>query len=200
MGIVGARLQCELREVILRDKPAEMIAISPKGTVPVLELPDGTVIDESLDIMLWALERDDPEFWLQPESGSADSALELVQRTELEFKPHLDRYKYPNRYPEENAAEQRTLATRFIRLLEDRLESTPNLFGVRACIADIAIFPFVRQFANTDRDWFDDLPYRRTQNWLTTLTDSTLFATSMQKYNQWQTATEGVQFPNGSRP
>lgn len=195
MGIAIANIRCELREVVLRDKPAEMIAISPKATVPVLQLSDGTVIDESLDIMQWALAQNDPERWLDPESSSLDEALALIEKTETQFKPHLDRYKYPDRYAGTNAAEQRTLACNFLALLEARLEVTPYLFGNRICIADIAIFPFVRQFANTDSDWFGESPFRLTQTWLGELTTAPIFGIAMKKYPQWKSGSEAVFFP-----
>lgn len=195
MSLVSAGIRCELREVILREKPAEMIAISPKATVPVLQLPDGTVIDESFDIMRWALAQSDPEDWLNPESSSPDEAFTLIDQTETQFKPSLDRYKYPDRYTGVNAEEHRASGSKFIALLEQRLSVMPYLFGKQACIADMAIFPFVRQFANTDRDWFEASPYRHTQAWLAKLTGGTHFGIAMKKYPQWQSDNEAVFFP-----
>jgi glutathione S-transferase len=195
MGIAIAGIRCELREVVLRDKPAEMIAISPKATVPVLQLSDGTVIDESLDIMQWALARNDPERWLDPESSSYDEALALIEKTETQFKPHLDRYKYTDRYSGTSAAEHRILASDFVTLLEKQLAVMPYLFGNRASIADMAIFPFVRQFANTDSDWFEASPFQHTHAWLAKLTATTLFGITMKKYPQWKSGSEAVFFP-----
>jgi len=195
MGLVSAGIRCELREVVLREKPAAMIAISPKATVPVLQLPDGTVIDESFEIMRWALAQHDPEDWLKPASASSDEAFVLVEETETEFKPHLDRYKYPDRYPGVSAAEHRAAGSDFVARLDARLAEAPYLFGKQACIADIAIFPFVRQFANTDRDWFQALPYGRTQGWLEQLLGGMHFGISMKKYAQWQNGNEAVFFP-----
>lgn len=195
MGMASAGIRCELREIVLRDKPAEMIAVSPKATVPVLQLRDGTIIEESFDIMQWALAQHDPDDWLNPASGSLDEALQLIEVTETEFKPHLDRYKYPNRYPGTDATEHRTAGCRFLNRLEERLNTTPFLFGNRVCIADIAIFPFVRQFANTDRAWFDTSEYPQTRAWLTELTSSPVFLNVMQKYPLWQSGNEITFFP-----
>jgi len=195
MGLVSAGIRCELREVVLREKPTEMIVISPKATVPVLQLADGTVIDESLEIMLWALGQRDPEGWLKPASASAEEAFALIQQTETQFKPHLDRYKYPDRYPGTSAAEHRAAGCKFLKVLEERLVVMPYLFGRQAGIADMAIFPFVRQFANTDRDWFQTSPYGHTQAWLTKLLDGIHFGIAMKKYPQWQSGNEAVFFP-----
>jgi glutathione S-transferase len=195
MSIASAGIRCELREVVLRDKPAAMIAISPKATVPVLQLPEGAVIDESFDIMQWALAQRDPEDWLNPAGASLDEAFELVERTETQFKPHLDRYKYPNRYSDANAYEHRAAGGQFVGQLEQRLAVTPYLFGRQACIADMAIFPFIRQFANTDRDWFESSPHRHTRAWLAKLIAGTHFGIAMKKYRPWQSGDEVVFFP-----
>ena len=195
MAIGVAGIRCELREVVLRDKPAQMIDISPKATVPVLQLRDGTVIDESLDIMRWALEHNDSESWLKPPNGSLGEAFGLIEQTETEFKPNLDRYKYPDRYPGVNAAEHRAAGAIFIEQLEERLAATPYLFGSDACIADFAIFPFVRQFANTDRGWFDALPCPHAQAWLEHFTSGTHFLSVMKKYPQWHSGDDVVRFP-----
>lgn len=195
MSLASAGIRCELREVVLRAKPAEMIAISPKATVPVLQLPSGEVIDESFDIMRWALEQRDPENWLNPSGASAEQAFALIEQTETMFKPHLDRYKYPDRYPDISATEHRSSACRFIELLEERLTVPPYLFGEQACIADIAIFPFVRQFAQTDRDWFEASPYQQTQSWLEELSTAERFDIAMTKYPQWISGNDAVYFP-----
>lgn len=196
MSIASAGIRCELREVVLREKPAAMIAISPKATVPVLELPEGTVIDESLDIMCWALTQRDPENWLNPDSASPDEAFALIEKAETQFKPHLDRYKYPERYTGASALEHRARGSDFVAQLEERLAAMPYLFGKQACIADMAIFPFVRQFANTDRDWFAAAPYVHTQAWLATLLSTSHFRIAMQKYPQWQSGNDAVFFPD----
>jgi glutathione S-transferase len=196
MAVAVADVRCELREVVLRDKPQEMIDISPKATVPVLQLPDGTVIDESLDIMRWALEQRDPEGWLEPGDGKQDEAFALIEQTETEFKPNLDRYKYPDRYPGADAVAHRTAGAGFIEQLEARLTATPYLFGDNACIADFAIFPFIRQFANTDREWFDASPFPHTQEWLEGLITGMHFLSVMKKYGQWRRGDDIVVFPD----
>jgi glutathione S-transferase len=195
MSLSSAGLRSELREVVLRDKPAELLTISPKATVPVLQLPGGAVIDESLDIMLWALAQRDPDDWLRPAGASPDEALALIEQTETQFKPHLDRYKYPDRYADASAAEHRTAGSNFVSLLEERLTGMPYLYGEQPCIADIAIFPFIRQFANTDSEWFESSPYRRTRTWLAKLSGSKLFDIAMKKYPQWKSGNEAVFFP-----
>jgi glutathione S-transferase len=195
MSIASAGIRCELREVVLREKPADMIAISPKATVPVLQLPEGQVIDESFDIMRWALAQRDPENWLNPASASADEAFALIEQTETQFKPHLDRYKYSDRYTNASAAEHRAAGSHFLTLLEERLAVMPYLFGKQACIADMAIFPFVRQFANTDSDWFVSSPYQHTRAWLTKLSGAAHFSIAMKKYPQWKSGSEAVFFP-----
>ena len=195
MGLYSADVRCELREVVLRDKPTEMVDISPKATVPVLQLPDGKVIDESLDIMLWALKQHDPADWLNPAGSALNEAIALIGITETDFKPHLDRYKYPNRYGDVSAEEHRDTGSKFIALLEERLTTAPWLFGEKPCIADIAVFPFVRQFANTDRAWFDASPWTRTQAWLAKLIENQLFIAIMKKYPQWHGGDAPVIFP-----
>jgi len=177
---------CTLREIVLRDKPEEMLAASPKGTVPVLVLPDGQVIEQSLDIMLWTLEQDDPANWLSPPEGSKDDMLNLIERMEAEFKPHLDRYKYATRYEDADPFQHRQLAESFIQVLNERLSTSPYLFGERATLADFAIAPFIRQFANADRNWFDDAPYRFVQTWLGEFVESDMFLAIMNKYKPWR--------------
>jgi glutathione S-transferase len=195
MAVAAADIQSELREVVLRDKPQEMIDISPKATVPVLQLPDGTVIDESIDIMRWALAQNDPEGWLALDDAIAKEAFELIEQTETQFKPELDRYKYPNRYSGAQAQTHRAEGAKFVDRLEARLQATPYLCGDQACIADFAIFPFIRQFANTDRDWFDAAPWPHTQAWLEKLIGSAHFTGVMNKYPQWHAGDEIALFP-----
>lgn len=182
----------ELREVVLRSKPAEMLAASPKGTVPVLVLPGGEVIDESLDVMLWALRRNDPEGWLSSPQGSLDDMHALIAGNDGEFKRSLDRYKYPNRYTDESAGNaealallQRGLGAAWLFKLNGMLEGG-WLFGPRASLADMALLPFVRQFAHTDSDWFTAQPWPRLQTWLVQFEASALYAGVMEKHAPWQ--------------
>lgn len=182
----------ELREVVLRNKPAEMLAASPKGTVPVLVLPNGEVIDESLEVMLWALRRNDPQAWLAPAQGSVDDMLALIAGNDGAFKRSLDRYKYPNRYAEESTGDaeafalmQRGLGAAWLLKLDGMLAGG-WLFGVRASLADMALLPFVRQFAHTDPDWFAAQPWPRLKVWLAQFEASALYAGVMDKHAPWQ--------------
>ena len=190
-----SRQDCEIREVVLRDKPSSLLEISPKGTVPVLVLPNGTVVDESLDVMLWALGKNDPESWLAP-TASLDEMLPFIERTQTEFKSHLDRYKYTSRYEGAVASEHRSLASVFLMELEGRLHASPWLFGPRLSLADAAIAPFVRQFANTDRKWFDEQQWPALRSWLDDFLVSPLFGGIMDKLPQWQLGDEPTGFPS----
>ena len=172
MALSISGIEYDLHEVILRDKPPEMLIASPKGTVPVLILQNGTVIDESLDIMRWALTRDDPEGWL----GQDES---LILSNDGPFKRALDRYKYPNRHGVSDASIPRGEAMAFLDVLNDRLAEQPYLNGATRSLADVATFPFVRQFAATDRTWFDDQPLPHLRRWLDGLIASPLFVTIM---------------------
>ncbi|MFZ3121279.1 MAG: glutathione S-transferase [Variovorax sp.] len=177
---------CELREVVLRDKPAALREASPKATVPVLVDVDGTVIDESLAIMRWALARRDPQHWLAPSGGTLDDMLALVAQCDGDFKRHLDRYKYPNRYEGADALRHRTEAGVFLDGLETRLGGSRHLFGDAPALADMAIAPFVRQFAQVDAAWFAAAPRPALSAWLSALTASSLWASAMPKFPAWQ--------------
>ena len=181
LALAASETQVEHREVLLRDKPAEMLAVSPKATVPVLVLPDGCVIEESLDIMRWALGCNDPLGWLPP----GDKMFELVARNDGPFKQALDRYKYPDRYEGEDALENRARGVEFLTALEARLTGSTFLFGEAMSLADAATFPFVRQFAHTDRDWFDAQALPHLQAWLTAHLASPIFASVMTKHPVW---------------
>lgn len=197
MAIAAAGVACRLREVVLRDKPAEMLEASPKGTVPVVVEPNGKVIEESLDVMAWALGQNDAENWLSPAQGSRADMDALVAECDGPFKRALDRYKYPDRYEDEgiDRDEQRTLGLAFLKKLNTQLEGQPQLFGDRVSYADIAIFPFVRQFANTDRTWFDAQHLPNLQTWLEGHLESRRFKQIMPKYPQWKTGDEEPVFP-----
>jgi len=199
LAIAASGQNVELREVVLREKPPELVAVSPKTTVPVLVLPDGQVIEQSIDIMLWALRVHDPQGWLNPPAGTLDHMLALIARNDSNsdggFKHHLDRYKYPNRYPGADAVQHRSAGAAFLLQLEVRLETTTCLFGDRPALADMAIAPFVRQFAATDPDWFAGQPWPRLQHWLATLTASALFERVMGKYPQWLAGAQPTVFP-----
>ncbi|MEJ8809616.1 glutathione S-transferase [Variovorax ureilyticus] len=197
MAIAASGQHCELREVVLRDKPAELLAASPKGTVPVLVDPHGIVIDQSLDIMLWALRSNDPEGWLRPAHGTLDGMLALVAECDGTFKRHLDGYKYPDRQPEalRDAALHRAEGAVFLKALDVRLQSFRCLFGDKPALADIAIAPFVRQFAQVDATWFDAQPWSRLHEWLSARLKAPVFAQVMDKYAPWRAGRPGIRFP-----
>ncbi|MFV1850016.1 MAG: glutathione S-transferase [Thalassospira sp.] len=185
IALLAADIDVELREVVLRDKPQSMIDASPKATVPVLILQDGTVIDESLEIMVWALAENDPLEWLSPESGTLDDMLALIAQNDGPFKHHLDRYKYFNRYEDADPAEHRRDAEKILNRLDGRLAVGKYLFGSRPALADFAIAPFIRQFANTDKEAFDAMPFVHLQRWLDDFLSSSFFERAMTKYDQW---------------
>ncbi|MHA6318024.1 glutathione S-transferase [Altererythrobacter sp. CAU 1778] len=179
MALHIAGIQPEHREVLLREKPAAMLEASPKGTVPVLVLGDSAVLDESIDIMRWALGRNDPKGWLAREDTG------LIASNDGAFKHHLDRYKYASRH-DSDPAEHRDAALGILRGYETRLEASANLCGEQRGMTDAAIMPFVRQFAHTDRAWFDAQPLPFLQAWLERWKSSPLFAAVMAKHPVWQ--------------
>ena len=184
MAIHYAGIEVELREVQLWNKPQAMLAVSAKATVPVLVLSNGEVIDESIDIMRWALDHNDPDqWWLKTLSGASQ---ELVRQCDFDFKIHLDHYKYADRFPENPASYYRQQAEGFLLELEQKLAKHPYLLGRQLTLADIAIFPFIRQFAMVDKPWFDQAPYPGLQKWLQGLLGSVLFSSVMTKYPPWQ--------------
>lgn len=187
LALLVSGTACELREVKLSAKPAEMLAVSPKGTVPVLVLPDGKVIDQSLDIMRWALERNDPEDWL-----ASDDAV-LIAANDGPFKHDLDRYKYPHRHGSDAAAHRESGLT-FLRELEARLAECAHLCCARTGLTDAAIMPFVRQFAAVEPTWFEIQPLPRLQAWLSAYLNSSLFAAAMLRQPPWQPGDEPTRF------
>ena len=185
MALEYASISCELREIILSNKPQAMINLSNKGTVPVLQLMDGSVIDESLEVMLWALEQADPDNWLDIEN---EHSRLLIEKNDQEFKQYLDQYKYFQRYPENTQLYYRKQAEKFIGLLENVLQEHQGLGLVlnQISLADVAIFPFVRQFAHVDWEWFSNSRYRYLISWLLKLEESELFLAVMEKHKPWQ--------------
>ena len=175
---------CELREVKLSHKPAELLQASPKGTVPVWVGVDGTVIDESLGIMLWALKRHDPLNWL-PADGDMAPALQWIRRCDAEFKPQLDRYKYPERFGLSQGCGARDQAAQFLTELNQHLASQPSLTGSAFGLVDAALAPFVRQFAHTNPAWFAGQPWPLVQAWLAAFEGSSLFDSIMGKHPVW---------------
>ena len=197
---IRARLtlnQCDIkvehREVVLADKPSEMLIASPKGTVPVLILPDGTVIDESLDIIYWALSNNDPENWLPVSGDLTQITHELITNNDKTFKEHLDHYKYANRFPEFSAELYRHQGEEFLQRLDGLLGDSSYLLANHITLADIAIFPFIRQFAFVDIDWFDNSQYTQLKSWLSGMLEMELFKDVMKKYPQWVSSNKSVE-------
>ena len=204
-----ARLACalflpaqslELREVVLKNKPAELIEISPKATVPVLQLTDGCVIDESRDIALWALKQralidssDEIKTQYLPLHLQLDIE-ELTDENDGSFKWALDRYKYSDRY-EESEELYRKQGEVFLAKLEKLLEKNRYLYSSEPSLADIAIFPFVRQFAHVDKNWFEKSPYPKLIQWLNEWLASEVFNSIMEKYKQWDSQQTVTLFP-----
>ncbi len=196
MALVYSGVAFELREITLKNKPQEMLNASPKGTVPVLILLNNRVIDESLDIMKWALSMNDPDNWMMKTSPElVHSPDALIQENDHEFKGYLDRYKYADRYPEHSMVYYRTQGEVFLSSLENRLKSSPYLLGDQLTIADIAIMPFIRQFAHVDLEWFRQTPYKHLQLWLDAFLQSALFNRVMKKYPPWEPDNKAVLFP-----
>ncbi len=184
MALHYAGISHELREVMLKDKPVAMLQASAKGTVPVLCLPDGCIIDESQDVMLWAVRQNDPEHWLP--AAALSESLEWISANDAEFKTHLDHYKYWERYPEQSQEHYRSQAEVFLQRLEQRLSQHSWLLGPGMTLADVAIFPFIRQFAWVDKAWFDRAAYPAVQQWLQDFLQSSLFLDIMPKHSAWR--------------
>ncbi|OUI97136.1 glutathione S-transferase [Acetobacter indonesiensis] len=179
LALLASQTQCELREVKLAAKPAEMLAASPKGTVPVLVQADGGIIAESLDIMRWGLSRSDSLHWLD------NAKFALIAANDTDFKHHLDRYKYATRYGSDAQFHQ-TEAVKFLAQLEAELAGQPFLHGEYMGLTDAAIAPFVRQFAGADKAWFATLPYAGVHRWLHAFCTSGLFEQAMRRLAPWQ--------------
>ena len=179
MAIVRQGFKVEHREVILRDRPSHMMQISPKGTVPILQLPTGEIIEESIEIMQHV--RD----WQPSEEESS-----WIERNDLEFKHHLDRYKYPNRYEDIDVIEQRNAAVNYLDDLDANLQEIEQNTNLND-----SLFPFVRQFANHDREWFDIQPWKNIHNWLSKNLASDEFKICMNKNKQWFEGDSPIEFP-----
>ncbi|WP_426177924.1 glutathione S-transferase [Pseudomonas sp. TWRC1-2] len=177
MALHYAGVPVQIVEVSLKAKPADMLALSPKGTVPVLSV-DGRVIEESLEIMHWALARHDPDDWLLK---GDPRVLDLIAENDQAFKHHLNRYKYAERYPEQPMEHYRAEGEVFLHKLEGLLAGNEYLLADHLSLADVALAPFVRQFAHVDREWFAGTEYHRLQAWLQRFLESPLFAAVMAK-------------------
>ncbi|NUT76923.1 glutathione S-transferase [Pseudomonas sp. C1C7] len=181
MALRYSGIALDIVEVSLKAKPAEMLALSSKGTVPVLSV-DGRVIDESLEIMRWALAQNDPQDWLlkaDPDNGGRIWAL--IEENDQTFKVHLNRYKYAERYPEQPMEAYRAEGELWLRKLDELLADREYLLADHPSLADVALMPFVRQFAHVDREWFAQTPYQRLQQWLERFLTSDLFTSIMKK-------------------
>ncbi|MFT6723988.1 MAG: glutathione S-transferase [Arenicella sp.] len=184
MAISYSGVECELREVVLKNKPSAMLQSSAKGTVPVL-VDDGLVVDESIEVMAWALARSDPHDWLRQSLGH-----QLIKRNDQQFKFYLDRYKYFERYPEQSQSWYFDKALEFLSCLESSLKvdenGCPFLETPQLSVLDVAIFPFVRQFAFVDKPRFDSQCLPKLQAWLSFILESAVFLNVMHKYAPWQ--------------
>lgn len=178
-------IELEQRDILLKDKPEAMLQASPKGTVPVLVLPCGKVIDESRDIMLWALAERADSHALLGDQQQQDAINALLNLCDYEFKPYLDKYKYWVGHPESSQLDYRRCAEVFLQQLERTLEQQSFLLGNALTLAELGIFPFIRQFANVDIKWFEQSPYPCLRNWLNNLINSDAFVVIMQKHPLW---------------
>jgi glutathione S-transferase len=196
LGILLAQQSVLIRAVVSKNKPADMLALSPKGTVPVLvihhadcsDLPQQqtSVIDESIDIMLWALKLNDPHdlLWADDPQHLA-LMLELIRKNDQQFKPQLEAYKLAKRFHKKSEIEDRQRCERFIAELEQRLEKNHYLMGDRASLADYALLPFIRQFARVDRKWYVQSPYPKCRDWLNRHMQTPLYTKAMAHYPLW---------------
>lgn len=195
LALLASGIQCELREVVLRNKPAEFLATSPKGTVPVLITTRGEVIEQSWDIMLWALRQHDPALWLPSDAKVFERGMQLLLSCDGEFKQPLDRYKYPQRHGLEDGTAARNEAMFFLANLESLLTQQRYLFDSNIGIFDAAILPFVRQFAHVNIDWFAAQPLPSVQAWLSAFENSTDFKRAMTLYPAWADNSPITVFP-----
>ncbi len=196
LAIINSDIKVELREVVLKEKPQAMLDISPKGTVPVLLLSDARVIEESSEIMRWALQHNDPDHWLP---AALDKSIQsLISRNDDEFKYWLDRYKYADRFPEHPMDYYRRHCETWFAFLDQQLSMNTYLnqsflLTDHYTLADMALLPFVRQCAHVDRVWFDQTPYTRLRQWLDTWMDSELFRLVMEKHLQWREESKNLE-------
>lgn len=184
----------ELREIVLREKAPQMLNVSPKGTVPVLMLQDGSILEESLDIINWALSINDSEGWLNFSEVELTEMAALIAEADGPFKAFLDRYKYENRFDGVVAKEQRDLATEFLFKLNAKLEAQSYLFGDSFSKADGAILPFIRQFSHVDKEWFWQQKWPHLIGWLDAFLASDRFLSIMNKYPKWEEGDEATFF------
>lgn len=195
LALEAGDIEVVLREIVLRDKAPEFLAASEKATVPVLVLDDGTILEESLDVMRWALDTSDAGEKLTPDQGSMQGALTLIERMDADFKPHLDAYKYLYRSDQVAAFAARDKAVDFLRELDEMLAGQDYLMGQKRSVADIGVAPFVRQFAHVDRDWFYGQDWENLKPWLKVFLESDVFKRIMKKYPKWVVGDDVTVFP-----
>lgn len=198
LAIAASGIGVQLREILLRDKPAAFIAASPKATVPVLVADDGQVLEESRDIMFWALGQHDPDNWLACWHEDKAGVEAFLDELDGSFKTHLDRYKYDSRYEGEDAIQHRTAGAVFLAQIDGRLAAQPAISGPAAGLMDYASLPFVRQFRIADPAWFDQQDWPYLHKWLQDFLAADRFAAIMTKYAPWQDGEAGVPFPSKS--
>ena len=195
LAVKYSGVQVELREVDLKAIPEALRVLMPEDpTVPVLQLPNGDVVYESWDVLLWAVREHDPDGWLGQEESRLVAAEQWIEMNDYSFKTDLDHYKYHQRYPEQSQLEYRAEAEEFLQDLEDQLQDTRFLLGDNLSIADIGVLPFIRQFAFVDKEWFDQAPYPQVQAWLEGFLASELFRAVMDKYDVWKPVDKPVIF------
>jgi glutathione S-transferase len=195
LAIFKAQQTVLLRDLVLSNKPAEMIAVSPKGTVPVIVLANGTVIEESLEVMLWALQETDPADLLHcHQEGATSVMLLLINEFDQGFKVCLEAYKCAKRYQEDNVVECREVCQQYIQQLEQRLTAHLFLMSDKESLADIALIPFIRQFARIERQWYLQSPYPMVRQWLNSYLQSAVFTKVMAKYPLWLDEPQDVLF------
>lgn len=192
LAIKVSEIFVEIREIKLKDKPLEFLNLSPKGTVPVLVTSSGKILEESLDIINWALNINDPQKWLAKGQLSQNQINQLLENLENEFKPSLDKYKYPNRFESLDKYFHRDQNLSFLRYLDDLLKKNKALNCSHLSLVDYAIFPFIRQFRNVDSEWFDSLNFNFLKKWLFELIDSNDFLSIMIKYEKWEPTTPPI--------
>ncbi|MGB1863724.1 MAG: glutathione S-transferase [Candidatus Puniceispirillum sp.] len=195
LAIDASQQQVQLREILLRDKPDAFVAISPKATVPVLQCDDGNVLEESRDIMFWALESNDPEGWLDIWHQAPTEVTLFFDRLDGSFKADLDRYKYASRYDADAALKHRDAGVIFIAELDNILAQQTALSGAKLGLLDYACLPFIRQFRIADSEWFDQQNWPHIHPWLQSFFASARFERVMQKYSPWRDGEQGVDFP-----
>lgn len=186
LALLASGVVVEPREILLKDKPAALLQASPKGTVPVLVLADGRVLEQSLDIMLWALQQSDPLHWLPADPVALADTLACIAENDGPFKQALDRYKYPGRFALANGLAHRASGALILKKWEARLQQNIFLSGAHWGLLDASLAPFVRQFAHTDAPWFAEQPWPHLAQWLADFEDSAAFAAVMQKHAVWQ--------------